>query len=260
MPEKIAKESILKIAAFAVYLIMISVAVFVIMVNDEGTISPVQEFFMTTLLAVGCGGLLATFGDDLGIEVIAKYKARGAIGVMLLIYAFAPASNSRQVKKLENNSDRKEQTQKAKRPDSSESARVNHAVLLASVLAVRKPELPAARYVAFPPSDTTRIKIIYPIGVDKLNNLAWKLKRQLNRFDRSYDVRVFSSGTWRTAIINRFKSFSNSARVTVAPTDGALANRIVKELRKKKKLKNVNINRVQNCKTQSFDVIIELGI
>jgi len=259
MPEKITKASVLKIAAFVVYLLMIGVSVFVIMLNEEGNLSPSQEFFMTTLLAVGSGGLLATFGDDLGIELIAKYKAHGAIAVMLLIYLFAPASTSRQVKNLENNSDAVEDILKTKQPDSLHSASNDVAVRFASVLAVREHELPAASSIAFLPSDTTRIKIIYPIGVDNLNKLARELKKQLNRFDRSFDVRVYSSGTWRTAIINRFKSFSNSARVTVAPTDGALVKRIVKELKKVKKFKNVIITRGQSRKTQPFDVIIELG-
>lgn len=259
MPERIAKESLLKIAAFVVYLIMIGVAVFVIMVNEEGNLSPPQEFFMTTLLAVGSGGLLATFGDDLGIEIIARYKAHGAIAVMLLIYIFAPASNSRQVKMHENNSDRFEDIHKARQPDPPESAWVDHPVLLASVLAVRELELPAASNIAFKPSDTTRIKINYPIGASKLNQLAWDIKKRLHRFDPSFDVSVYSSGTWRTAIVNRFKSFGNSARVTVAPTAGALTKRIVRELRKEKKLKNVTINRVQSIKPRSFDVIIEIG-
>lgn len=191
---------------------------------------PVQEFMTTALFAVGSGGVLGVYGDEMGITFMDKYKAHGAVAVALLVFIFAPASDSRPANCGSRGESEEVSTTEPSRSSSFQAVLVQEA-------------------------DYT-LRIVYPLGRSDFEQESLSIQKELEEEHPDWSISVYSTGTWRSAIVN---ALTSSPPQTVVVASKTSLNSLIKEI---SQATQWEVRACEDCevKKANLDAIAYLGI
>ena len=200
-----------------------------------GDICPVQEFFLLTLFSVGCGGIYGLYIETMSVNFLSRSKVLGAAGISVVIIQLAPVSTER--------------SQSCESIVSSETFKLVKEAFAAPVQAGQEnKKLKGAR-----------IRIYYPIGKTKLEKKATLLKKKIDIAFKDAKVTVWSKGTFRQAILNKFSSFPENITIHYKKEFSEAERKELEKLAAQ--LKDFKVNQKSNIpkKKASEDIRIEIG-
>ena len=202
-----------------------------------------QEFLITCLLAVGCGGLYGLFVDVFQVELLSKYKLQGAATLSVAILLLAPAHYG------------------GDHPPEC----VGMLNGLVSVETGKPIDVHRTAYThvlaASHEHAVMKIKIVYPIGSTHHKRMAEEVRDALNGISMNGGVEasVWSTGSWKESVKNTFKDLPARITVRYRPEVRSLVPRLKQILARYPDFSVAEAGRIA-ASNDPHQIIVEIGM
>jgi|GEM_PF-3497938 len=179
-----------------VSLILLPLILFLIFPRDL-----VRDFVFVFLMGVGCSGLFTLYATEISVG-LGKYRATGAVSILLLVlFFYLMLTMNTQVPQDLGNLETSGVSVKQARVLPN-FFRTNSAVIIQD-----QPSQPAPDSTTMVDTTLKSVRIVYPVGVKKYQNLALQIKQTLTQNNPDLSIGTYSIGNLVKAVFNKESDF-----------------------------------------------------